>query len=463
MNIGPTARCAGLLAIGASIAFAVVLIAGVRTSVAFAALGVIVFVALIVDLVTASAHSRITVTRRHPPVLVMGTQATMEWDVRSDLDRSVRVMIAEPLAPSLGAVSRRFMLTVPPRSTVEVTTELRPSRRGRFELDHMTVRLVGWLGLVTRQRDVPLVSVLRVHPRFRSVAEAELRVRRARQLQIGTRVVASLGGGTEFEQLREYVVDDEYRHVDWTATARVGRPVVRTYRAEKNQHVLVLLDNGRVQAGLVVGVPRVEYSMDAAMMLATVANGLGDHCGLVGFDSRIRSVVPPRRSRDQVSRVTEAMFDVEPELAESDYLGAFSFTVERFRRRMMIVLLTDIVDQAISGALIPALPTLLRKHLVVVAAVRDPLLEEWALDPTFTMSGEGSGGSDIKSGEVEVGLVDEHERVARRIAAMDTLMARKLSVAKLRSLGAVVIDAPPDRMASELGDAYLRIKGSGRL
>ena len=99
--------------------------------------------------------------------------------------------------------------------------------------------------------------------------------------------------------MRDYGPDDEFRRIDWTATSRAGRTIVRTYRAERNQSVLVLLDNGRTMAGRVAGVPRVEHAMDATMMLATVATRLGDRCGLVAFDRTVRAVVPPARTSTQ--------------------------------------------------------------------------------------------------------------------------------------------------------------------
>ena len=237
-----------------------------------------------------------------------------------------------------------------------MTTTLTPPRRGRFELEQLTVRIEGRLGLGARQRAVPLHTTLRVHPPFRSRDEAELRIRKARILEVGLRSAQGLGGGTEFEQLREYAPDDEFRRIDWTATARAGRTIVRTYRAERNQTVLVLLDNGRVMAGRVDDVPRVEHAMDATMMLTAVATRLGDRCGLVAFDRRVRSIVPLARHNDQVARVTEAMFDLEPELSETDYPSAFAEMVARFRRRSMLVLLTDLVEQAVETSLLPALP-----------------------------------------------------------------------------------------------------------
>jgi uncharacterized protein (DUF58 family) len=289
-----------------------------------------------------------------------------------------------------------------------------------------------------------LLTVLRVHPPFRSREEAELKIKRARVLELGIRSARGAGGGTEFEQLREYGPDDEFRRIDWTATARTGRPIVRTYRAERNQSVLVLLDNGRTMAGRVAGVPRVEHAMDAAMMLTHVANRLGDRCGLVAFDRKVRVTVPPARHVNQVSRVTEAMFALEPELSESDYTGAFAEVISRFRRRSLLVLLTDLVDQAVEDSLLPALPLITRTHLVVVGAVRDPQVVAWA------------------AGELSAGDTPD-EAAFRRAAAVESLAARRRTVARLRGAGATVVDAAPGRLSSELADAYLLVKSTGRL
>ena len=321
-----------------------------------------------------------------------------------------------------------------------MSTIIQPVRRGRFELDSLSVRIDGRLGLGARQREVPLRTTLRVHAPFRSRKEAELKIRRARILEAGLRSARGLGGGTEFEQLREYGPDDEFRRIDWTATARTGKPIVRTYRAERNQTVIAMLDNGRVMAGRVAGVPRVEHAMDAVLMLTAVATRLGDRCGLVTFDRQVRSIVAPARHTDQVARASEAMYDLESELSESDYGEAFAQVVARYRRRAMLVVLTDLQEQAVQDSLLPALPLIVRTHLVVVAGVRDPAVEGWAR-----------------------GAVRDDEGAYRQVAAIEALAQRDATAARLRRLGVTVIDAAPGRLAGELADAYLMVKSTGRL
>jgi len=393
-------------------------------------------VVVLADVVLATDPARLDLRRSLPPVLALRGEGELTWSVRNPTDRTLRVALADDLAPSLRPTTRRLRGTVPAGATLRKTTALRPSRRGRFEIRHLVVRVEGPLGLGARQRRLDRPEVLRVHPAFPSRGEAELRINKARILEVGLRSARGRGGGTEFDQLREYGVDDEVRRIDWAATARSGKPMVRTYRAERNQNVLLLLDNGRVMAGQVADVPRVEHAMDALLCLTTVATRLGDRCGLVAFDRTVRSVLPARSGRGQVGRVAEAMFDLEPALAESDYRGAFTQALARFRRRSLIVLFTDLVEQAVGESLLPALPLLVRHHVVLIAAVRDPDVVRWATGPADAY---------------------------RATAATMALAERDRASARLRGMGAVVLDAPPGQLAPRLADTYLNLKARGGL
>jgi uncharacterized protein (DUF58 family) len=281
---------------------------------------------------------------------------------------------------------------------------------------------------------------LRVLPSFSSRDEAELRIDRARILEVGLRSAKGRGGGTEFDQLREYTPDDEFRKIDWAATARAGKAIVRSYRAERNQTVVNLLDNGRVMAARVGGVPRVEHAMDAVMMLTYVATRLGDRAGLIAFDRQVRAVVEPGHGAAQLGRVTDALYDLAPALAASDYQGAFAATLARFRRRALLVIHTDLVEQAVGESLLPALPVISRSHLVIVAAVQDPDVAAWA-----------------------VARPVDGEEAFRQAAASAALEERRRATAALRRLGVTVVDAPPGELAAQLADAYLRVKATGRL
>jgi uncharacterized protein (DUF58 family) len=401
--------------------------------------GLLLAVAL-VDALVAVDPARLEVERDLPPVLVLRSAGEVRWTVRNPTERRLQVSLADELAPSLGASTRRLRGVLPAGARLTGSAALAPARRGRFDVRDLVVRVDGPLGLGARQRTLRHPAVLRVHPVFASRAEAELRINRARILEVGLRSAKGRGGGTEFDQLREYGVDDEVRRIDWAATARAGKAMVRTYRAERNQTVLLLLDNGRVMAGRVADVPRVEHAMDALMCLTTVATRLGDRCGLVVFDREVRSVLPAHAGREQLGRVAEAMYALDPVLAESDYRGAFTQALARFRRRSLIVLFTDLVEQAVGESLLPALPLLVRHHLVVIAAVRDPDVTGWAVQAP-----------------------DDPDEAYRSAAATTALAERDRTVARLRGLGAVVVDAPAGELAPRLADTYLDLKARGSL
>lgn len=398
----------------------------------------VVAAAVVIDAWRAPAPWTVAVGRELPVVLPLGGAGEVVWWLGNPSDRPLAVAVADELAPSLGVADRRIRTVLPAGGRRRLSAPLAPARRGTFRPEEVTVRVAGPWGLAVRQAARQLPGRLEVHPSFRSRAAAELHLRRARVLEEGRRSVRGRGGGTEFEALREYVEGDEFRHVDWAATARAGHAVVRTYRAERNQQVVVLLDTGRVVAGLVEGVPRLDHGMDAVLALATVATALGDRIGLVAFGGHVRSVVAPRRDTGQLRRLSTAMHALEPELAESGYRSAFATTLARFRRRALLVIVTELAAEAVQETLLPALPLVTREHAVVVVSVRDP-----ALLGVRDRVPEGAGAAYAAAAATTVER--ERQRAAQR----------------LRSAGVRVVDEPPSELAGRLVDTYLDVKATG--
>ncbi|HUP85142.1 MAG TPA: DUF58 domain-containing protein [Acidimicrobiales bacterium] len=432
----PTARLALIAAVASLL---VALFPGDSTAGLVVVNGVLLTLAL-ADWATATRPSSVAIERTLPGIVALHQPASVSWTVTNHSDRRLQLSFADQLAPSLRADRRRVSVRVRGRGRATATTALRPSRRGRFDVSELALRVEGRLGLAARQDRVVLPATMRVYPPFASRDEAELRINKARILEVGLRSAKGRGGGTEFDSMREYGPDDEFRRIDWSATARAGKPIVRTYRAERNQSVLLLLDNGRVMAGRVADVPRVEHAMDAVMMLTAVATRLGDRAGLIAFDREVRAVVAPSHSRAQLGRVTEAMYELEPQLVESDYAGAFVEALARFRRRALLVAFTELATQAVSDTLLPALPLIVRDHVVVVASVQDPAVLALARS-----SPDDAGGAYAK---------------AAGIAALEE---RRRLTARIRGMGVTVVDAPPGKLAPDLADAYLRVKATGRL
>lgn len=400
------------------------------------------FLLFVGDTVACASPSDIEVGREAPDAMRVGDQGEIAWVIENRSGRRASVVVTDALWPSLRASRRSVHVDLDAAARVRLRADLTPSRRGRFPLDDITVRVTGPLRMVSRQatRDVP--AVVRVMPAYPSRDEVRRRARVPRVPDVGVRTIRIPGAGTEFDQLREYMPDDESRKIDWSSTIRLQRPIVKQYRTERNQNVVMLLDNGRLMAAAVGDLPRVEHAMDAVLGLSEACVHVGDRVGLVCFDRQVRAVVPPSSGRSQLGRMAEAMYLLQPDLAESAYTAAFGLAASRFRRRSLYVILTDLSESTVEQAIVPALTMLVRTHLVVVGAVQDPIVARWARG-----TAERRWPSDA----------------FRSAAAVATLQRREIAAARLRSAGAIVVDAEPGRLAVDLVDTYLTLKATGRL
>ncbi len=279
-----------------------------------------------------------------------------------------------------------------------------------------------------------------MYPALPSRREVETRLERARQLQSGERSSTIRGGGTEFDALREYHPDDEFRRINWRATARAAKPVTNIYREERNQSVTLLLDAGRMMATTLEGVPRFEYAIDAAFAIAELASRAGDHVGMLAFAGDVVAMVGPRGGPSQPRRILDALYDVEPSLEAADYRRAFSTLLGRHRRRSLLVLLTDLMEESAQESLFTAMPALVRRHLVLVGSVTDASIERIAR-----------------------AVPEDSETAYLKAAAAGALERREDAAARLIRMGVGVVDQPPGRLAAALADRYLRIKAYGRL
>ncbi len=412
-----------------------------RSWVALVVVEVLLVLVFVADAVLCVAPRRIDVQREIDESVTLGEETTLTWLVANRAARLARVTVTDALWPSLQAERRRVSATLRAGARLRAKSVLRPSRRGRFPLRDVTVRVEGPLRLVSRQATRVVEGGVRVMPAYPSREDVQRRIRTPRVLEVGLRSIRTSGGGTEFDQLRDYRPDDEFRRIDWPSTVRLQRTIVKQYRAERNQNIVLLLDNGRVMAGTVGGVPRVEHAMDAALGVVQAATKLGDRVGMLAFDRQVRSILVPTNGKSQLGRAAEAMYMLEPDYSESAYQVAFNDATARFRRRSLFIVLTDLVEAVVEQALLPALPTITRRHLVVVAAVQDPAVTAWA-----------AGGAHRWASEAY-----------REAAAVNVLHERARAIARLRAAGAMVVDAAPGQLATELVDKYLEVKASGRL
>jgi uncharacterized protein (DUF58 family) len=352
--------------------------------------------------------------------------------------RRVRGPLRDAWSPSAGATTQRHRVDIPPGERRRVTTVLLPTRRGDRHAHQVTLRALGPLGLAGRQRSRAVPWRVRVLPPFGSRKHLPSKLARLREID-GRSAVMVRGQGTEFDSLREYVVGDDVRSIDWRGTARRAEVVVRNWRPERDRHVLLVLDTSRTSAGRVGDAPRLDAALDAALLLGALASRAGDRVDLLAYDRRVRARVEGTRSGDLLAAMVTAMAPLESDLVEVDAAGMVSTVLSRASRRSLVVLFTGLEAAGVQDGLLPVLPALVKRHTVLVAAVADPRVEELA-------AGRG-----------------EAAAVYGAAAAERTRLERRRVTELLRRRGVEVVDAPPEDLPPRLADAYLELKAAGRL
>lgn len=416
-------------------------------TVAWWLLGVVLLVGL--DLLLTPSPVRVVMFREQPGTVRLGQPATTGLVVSHDRPRTLRLQVRDAWQPSAGAEEDRFRLDLAPGIPGRTTTTLVPRRRGDLRAVGVTVRVRGPLGLAARQqtRDVP--GTVRALPPFTSRKHLPSRLARLRDLD-GRAAVRVRGQGTEFDSLREYVRGDDVRSIDWRASARSSQVVVRTWQPERDRRVVIVLDTSRTSAARVArhtdeaaedGMPRLDASMDAALLLAALASRAGDRVDFLAGDRRIRARQRLAGVRDVAARLQDQMADLEPVIAEADW-DTLAGGVQAFgRQRALVVLLTALEPSAIEEGLLPVLPALTRHHRVVLACVRDPDLDRLAT----------------------LGERPDVDRVWAVAAAEHELGRRDRMGEVLARLGVDVVDADTASLPPALADHYLHLKAQGLL
>jgi uncharacterized protein (DUF58 family) len=299
------------------------------------------------------------------------------------------------------------------------------------------VRRTGPLGLGRWDRTAKLEPVdFAVFPDLVAARGIVARVRRGRFGNAGRQARGPLGLGTEFELIREYAPDDDIRQVNWRATARAGRPMSNQYRVEQDRDVIALLDMGRLMSAPVGDRTRLDVAVDVMTALGLVADELGDRFGVIAFDDAIRRRLSPRRNGGAAA--VRACFDVEPRSVESDFGAAFDAVGGS--KRALVMVLTDLLDTSAAASLVAAVPTVARRHAVVVASVRDPDIALMTRrDPSTAFA------------------------VYEASVAASVLAARDQAAARLRAVGATTVEGTPTGLSAVCVDAYLSLKARARI
>ena len=323
--------------------------------------------------------------------------------------------------------------------TSETTSyTVHPYRRGEYEWQGIYVRQLGAWGFAWQQWRVDAAQTVAVYPDL--IGLKSLSIRLTLQSSGAMRQHRKQGMGTEFSELREYNAGDDPRSIDWKATARRNRPLIRVLEPEQEQTVIILLDRGRLMTANIQGYKRFDFGLNATLSLALAATQRGDRVGVGVFDRYLSTWIPPQRGQAHFSKILDRISRIQPELLEPDYLGAVTNIIKQQSRRALVVIITDIIDDIASAELLTALGRLTPRYLPFCVTLRDPKV-------------------DFRARTLATDIPDAYTQSV----ALDFLQQRELAFANLKRQGVLVLDAPANQISDRLVDRYIQIKSRNQL
>lgn len=395
---------------------------------------VLIAAAYVTTLLAPSAKY-LRLTRKFDPVLSVRVPNKIQVRILNDGPDIVRTLLRDEPPPSFEMTGNEHRIDLDPGREQEFTYNITPFERGGEYFRGTFLRIECPLGLVWKEAKLPTEQPVRVYPNVLALREFDLLKQKGRLKELGIRRSRQRGLGTEFESLRDYAEGDDFRKIDWKASARRGKFIVRQFEQERNQSVLITIDVGRHMLAEVDGVRKLDRALDACLMLTHAAVLAGDLVGLLVYADTVIRYIPPKKGRSQMGIIIEAIHDLIAMPLESDPMGAMAYLASRYKRRSLLVAFTDLDSPDMARQMVAFFGPLARRHLALLARVSDPRLNELYNAPLTDASG-----------------------MYQRAAADMMMTDRKKATTILNAAGIHNLEAEPDDLSAALVSFYFQVK-----
>lgn len=399
------------------------------------AYNVVIFAGAFATGLLAPSLQGLRLRRKFDPVLSVRVPNQVEVILENEGTETIRGKIRDEPPPYFQASRQEFPLLLEPGRVAVLDYRVTPPQRGADNFRGTYVRVLCPLGLVEKEVKLVTEEPVRVYPNVLALREFDLLKQKGKLRELGIRKSRMRGLGTEFESLRDYADGDDFRKVDWKASARRGKLTIRQFEQERNQPVILCIDIGRRMLSEVNGISKLDHALDSLLMLCHAASMASDHVGLLVYSDRVHRYIPPRKGRNQIGFVIEAVHDLMAEPVESDPLTAFSYLTSRWKRRSLIVTFSDVEDPHEAKVMASALSPLSKHHITLLARVADPRLKEIT--------------------EVELNEIGDLYKKAAAFLITDD---RKLAGSVLDSHGIHSLQSEPQDLAAALVSFYFMVK-----
>ncbi|MCL1988467.1 MAG: DUF58 domain-containing protein [Firmicutes bacterium] len=406
----------------------------------FVVYNLVILALLVLDFTMSPQTPFIEVTRIDPDRAVIDSfvklshnaENTVAFNVQNDSNFPLKIEGVDTVASRHFAVSNENLThTINPGSNSQFSYSVTPSKRGSFTFTNIHLKVYGLLGLAIKYHVYKQPLEVKVYPNLQDLSKFRLMIQKNRLLPRGEKTVRLFGPGTEFESLRTYVDGDDYRKINWPVTAREMRLIVNDYQIEKNQPVFMLIDCGRPMSYDVKGYKKLDYAINASLVLSDIVNQKGDQSGLLVFDKEIKTVISPGKGEIHRNNLMDALYHIEDTKDTSNYQAAFRELCTRQKRRSIVFIFTDFETLEEAQELTGHISQLKRWHFPIVIFMKNEELLNLAQN------------SDRHINEVANAFLTERKQLFRTLNAM--------SVPN--------IETPAEKFSTTAVNQYLRLRG----
>lgn len=367
-----------------------------------------------------------------------GDENPVTLELASTYRQTLRLTVIDEIPAIFQRRDLSFTLTLPPRGSRSLTYTLHPVRRGIYGFGHIRLFARTRLGLVERRFTTGRPADVKVYPSYLLLRQYELQAIHNRLVEQGQKRIRRVGHQTEFEHIREYVPGNDYRTINWKATARRHQLMVNIYRDERSQQVYSLIDKGRVMQQAFSGMMLLDYAINAALVLSYVAVRREDKAGLVTFDHRFDTFVPASRQEGQMTLLADSLFKESTSFRETDYSALCAHLDKRVTKRSLAILYTNFMTLVEVRRQLPYLQNLARRHCLLVVFFEDDEVKAYATSPARTT-----------------------EDYYRHVIADKFVYEKRQIVALLRQHGITALLTSPSRLTVDVVNKYIELKRRG--
>ncbi|WP_425396371.1 DUF58 domain-containing protein [Aeoliella sp.] len=424
-----------------------------------AVVDLLVLLVAVVDLESLRGAGRIQIERQVALIASLGQLHKVTLTATNRGKKEWPVWIRDGVPEHLEAEPEDFNVVLPAERRATLEYHLRPKRRGGFDFEHAYVRVRSRWGLWNRYVQLDCHSRINVYPDMKQLGEYALLARTNRLSLMGLRKTRRVGQDNEFERLRDYTIDDNYRHIEWRSTARRNKLTVKDFQANQSQRVVFMVDCGRMMTGTSGGVSLLDHALNAMLMLSYVALARKDQVGLLCFSNEVHTFVPPKGGSKQMNHLLHAAYDRFPEMVESRYDDAFLHLASHIRKRALVVLITNVIDDVNAHQIEKHLTAFGGRHLPMAVLLRDHELYN-AVDAVEDEMHVAERLQTVDGSYQDTTAFDDvpDDKLFQAAGAADILTWRRHVLADLEMKGVLMVDTFPENLTGQLVNRYLEVK-----